>query len=482
MPYNDEVDFLCEIYDLNDMHMDVIRETMRINHAYDTIGDPQILTEGLSDIINKMGDFFKKMAEKVKEFFRKILMIINSLFMDIDKFVKKYRKELDSVKDVDFTIKGYKFTINDKPNLEPFQDLVNSYNDSLSDIGKLKSADIRKESNEKMSDSHLDKVRAKVLGVSTPITEEDFHKTIRETYRNGEEYTVDITVDTSMYRQTVDGVEALVKDKKSAEKLRDELIVLLDKTQKFFDKKVPTVYKDGNKQIATKRIDTSDNKFSTKEEEYSNYSDSTYNTFNEYIRYKYNYCRKIAGIVNLVATEYANAYKDQVKMSKEIIMTGLKSKPKKDESNVNEAFSLFKSKDKKKDDEYTKSKFSFAPGVDCDDPDDIMSNDKLVSKFNSTYNSKLSKDIDKEVEKLMKHWGSEEEYGIKTVRDMKKYMHIDFVSCYYYDKDKTYTVKVWFNSQGKNQSEEFFGNHTLIAHMTIDENGNDYDSYIEFAG
>ena len=73
MSYNEDLDFLCEIYDLNDMHMDIIKESMRITHAYDTIGDPQILTEGLSDIIGKMGDFFKKMAEKVKEFFRKII-------------------------------------------------------------------------------------------------------------------------------------------------------------------------------------------------------------------------------------------------------------------------------------------------------------------------------------------------------------------------------------------------------------------------
>ena len=185
---------------------------------------------------------------------------------------------------------------------------------------------------EKLSDANLDKVRAKVLGVSGPVSDEDFTEFVRKTYRDGEESTIDITVDTSMYRQTVDGVESLVKEKKAAEKLRDELLVLLDKTQKFFDKKVSTVYVDGNKKIATKKIDTTDNKFSTKDEEYSNYSDSTYNTFNEFVRFKYNYCRKVAAIVNLVATEYANAYKDQVKMSKDIIITGLREKPKKDES------------------------------------------------------------------------------------------------------------------------------------------------------
>ena len=335
MSYNDELDFLCEIYDLNELHLGIVKETMCINHAYQTIGVPEILTEGFSDILGKMGDFFKKMGEKIKEFFRKFFMIINGYFMEIDKFVKKYKPELDKVKGLDFTIQGYKFTIGEKPNLEPFQDLVNSYNEALSEINKLKSNEIKKESNAMLSDTNLDKIRAKVLGVSTPISAEDFTDTIRKTYRNGDDSTIEITVDDAMYRNTISDVESLVKEKKDAEKLRDQLLVLFNKTENFFEKKVSTVYVNKDKKIATQKLNVKDNQLSKEDEQYSNYSDSTYTVFNEFIRYKYNYCRKIASITNLVATEYCNAYKDQIKMSKEIIMKGLQEKSSSDKDSAN---------------------------------------------------------------------------------------------------------------------------------------------------
>lgn len=322
----EDMNFLSEIYSLNEIHFDIVRENIRTIHAYRTIGDPEILTECTLDMFGKMGEFFKKMIDKIKEFFKKILMYVSAHFMEIDKFVKKYKNELDKVKKVDFDIFGYEFTIKNGPDLSPFQDLVNSYNSTISDITKVKSKEINDEEFQKMSDDNLDQVRGTVLGAGKPIKEDDFLETARKYYRNGETETISIHVDESLFRSTVNQVEDLVKRKKDAEQLRDKLIVLLSKTEDFFNKKVSSVYVDKAKKIPMKKLDIKDNKFGTEKEEYHNYTHAAEFNLNKFIQYKYNYCRKVASIVNLVASEYCNAYKDNVKMSREIIVKSLYGK------------------------------------------------------------------------------------------------------------------------------------------------------------
>ena len=325
VPFND-IDCLVDIVSLEKCHLDIVKENIRYNHMK-TIPDttPDILTEAFADIISKMGEFFKKMIISVKEFFRKFFMYINSLFMDIDKFVKKYRRELNAVEKVNFDIYTFNFTMHDEPNLDELEKIVNGYNDDISNANKLKVEDIKAKQNDYLSVGHLRELRGNILGSGNPIDEDDFLDEVRKYYRNGEDKEETITIGLSEFRDAMNNATKDVKELKAAEKLRDNFIVQLDKAQKFFDQKAPVMYKDNNPTINLKKTELKDNKFKTTDEDVY-ISNGKSDAVNQMLRFRYSQTKEVASIINVIVRERANAYKDKVKASKEIITKALFNK------------------------------------------------------------------------------------------------------------------------------------------------------------
>lgn len=332
----EDMSLLGDIYDLNKLNFEMVKEDLRVQHAYKMIGDPQILIEGFSDMLGKMGDFFKNMSKKIAEFFKKLFMHINAHFMEIDKFVKKYKKELDSIKNVNFTIYGYNFTIKDKPDISPFVELVNGYNSSISDVKGIDTKAIGGEESEMLSDKNLNKIRGIVLGTNKDISEDDFTETARKYYRGGENETVEITIDDSKFREALNSVDTLMKNKRDAEKYRDQLIYALHRAEIFFEKKATALYVDNKKKASTSKLkfDEDDNSLKTDEDVFVDYNDSSINAMNRLIRYKYNYTKALSSIINIATNEYCNAYKDNVKMVREIITGALKKENIEDKSSA----------------------------------------------------------------------------------------------------------------------------------------------------
>lgn len=323
--YDSNISFLTEIYELNQLDFEITKETLKYMHQYKISGNESILVEGFLDSVSKMGDFFKRMIDKIKDFFKKIFMYINACFMDIDKFVKKYKDELSKIRNVKFDINGYKFTPHDVPNMVDFIEVVDNYNSEIADVSKLKKDDILKRQNEYLKTENLDKIRGRVLGVNTPIEEDDFHEEVLKYYRDGEVNTHVIEVDDSLFNSTISEIPTLMKEKKAAEQTRDQLISLLDKTQRFFDQKIGPMYDGGAQKLKTTTLKLEDkgNRISTDEENITEYKSSYASAVEAFVRYKYIQVNKLASIVNLVATERANAYKAQVKQAREIIRGGI---------------------------------------------------------------------------------------------------------------------------------------------------------------
>ena len=319
----EELNFLAEMYELENLHYGIIKENIQREHMYRVTKDPEILVEGFSSMIDSMANFFKKMIEKIKEFFRKALMYFNSYIMELDKFCTKYKKELDAVKKVKFTIRGFKFTPRQEPNMQPFEKVVASYNDSLSNVTKLKESEIKVEQNEWMSTSNVDKLRGEISGIGKPISDDEFLEELRKYYRNGELDTEEIEVDMSMFRSVISSASEVTKGKKEAEKNRDELLRLLDSAEKFFSTKTATIYKDGTQNLKINRLSLKDEKLSKEEDEYVSYSSTVQSTTETLIKFKYNQTHTIATITNMVTTERVNAYKDLIKMNREIIQKAL---------------------------------------------------------------------------------------------------------------------------------------------------------------
>lgn len=320
----EDTSFLSEMCELNDIYFDIIKESIKAHHAYININDPDILTESLTDVASSLKKFFSKMIEKIKEFFRKFFMTINAHFMEIDKFVKKYKAELDKVENVKFSITGYKFNVNKPPSTDPFKRIVDEYNRDISDLKNIKDKNtIKDKSNKDLSNDNINKIKEEVLNDTSIKDHDDYLVECRKYYRDGEVDAISIEVDTSMFRKAVSDVPELVKKKKDAEKLRDDVISLLRKTESFFDKKISSTYVDKNKKFEIKTLDVSDNKLKT-ETKYEDYSTSTKEELlDAYMSYKAKYLKQVSSIITIAMTEYANAYKDKVKMTREIITKSL---------------------------------------------------------------------------------------------------------------------------------------------------------------
>lgn len=321
---------LSDIYSFEEQKGFISESYIRLDHAYAKTESCEILLEGAMDILDTIKEAIKRMIESIKKFFNKVIMYFNSYLLEMDKFVKKYKEELNEAKvNAKFKIDGYEFTVlgTKPPKMDPFKKLVADYNSDIAKMAEnLKESGITKESIKKesiafLSDSNLESLRGTILGTNTPIAKEDFLEEIRKHYRGGEIDTTSIEIDSTDIERIMDHAKELVTAKNESIKTRNELLALLNKAENFFGRKVKTVYDSANQQaISYQKIDVSDgNKFKTEKAETKSYSDDKLKILNTYVEFKYKQTQELASMINLVASERANALKDQIKQETTIL-------------------------------------------------------------------------------------------------------------------------------------------------------------------
>ena len=317
--YDPETEALSIIYEAQESEFGVFESFVYSTYIMETNNTPDIIMESAMDILDRIVTAIKKFIDSIKEFFKKVFLFIASLWMDLGKLASEVKKVIDDKK-IDFTIDGYKFTVKDAsgPNMQEFQDLVSEYNTDMEDISKLKESEVKKRLQDWLEESNVSKVRGQVLGENSPIEEDDFLDAIRKKYRDGADTVSEIQVDRSMVDTIISGAKELEKVKKEATKDRDTLLTLLEKTQRFFDRTLPTMYKGSSLQADVGSIDVANNKFS-KETKYVDASSDRVKVLNIYTSLKYKQINKIASIINLVAAERVNALKDQIKQERTIL-------------------------------------------------------------------------------------------------------------------------------------------------------------------
>lgn len=341
--YDSLTEALSILYETKDSEMDVFESVIYNTYLMETHADSDIIMESVGDIFHTIVEAIKRFIEHIKEFFKKILLYITSAWMDLGKLADEVKKVIHD-KDIDFTIDGYKFTVVDKsgPNMEDFQQIVSEYNQDMDDITHLKESEIKPKLQDWLTETNLDKIRAHVLGASSPIEEDSFLEEVRKLYRNGEDKTEEIKVDKSMVDTIISGAKRLEKVKREAIKDRDTLITLLSKTEAFFNKTVPTMYKNGQLSANIARVDVSDNKFKSTDN-YTEASGDRIKLLTTYTSLKYRQVNKIASMINTVACERVNALKDQIKQERVILRRCLfgstnANKPEKLEESVIQIF------------------------------------------------------------------------------------------------------------------------------------------------
>lgn len=336
----DDCSLYESIYQFEDINVDLFANMARSRYNASLMeGDRSIIMEGLGDVCATIGNAIKKLIIAIKDFFMKFVKMITSFHLNLKDFVKKYKDELLKV-DCDFDIIGYNFKVMESkdPNMDDFRELVDGYNASLSDIESIKKADITKEGNAFLEDKHLDEIRGRVLGVGGIIQKDDFTETVRKYYRGANE-TESIHVDGAVVREIVNNVDKLWDMKNKSIKDRDRILLLLNKAETFFHRKVGTAYRGSQKKVDARTFELNDDVRTAKTKETDiDDSNSTLEKVNLLVVTKYNETKAVSSIINVVITERANALKDMVKQNRKIVGKALSSgKNGSDETSTEEA-------------------------------------------------------------------------------------------------------------------------------------------------
>lgn len=211
---------------------------------------------GVSGVLNKIKEFFKKLIEKIRQILHTFIAKISSMASSDNSFVQKYQKEFSTkwskVKS-DFEFKGYKFTVKlDNVGLErtaaadeSFKKVTLKDDGTKNPIGLAVDADITtllaveendlkkaadelRDNREDMEESIRGTVANKITtSLSTrvvadqPLTASEFSKELFEAFRNGESEKEAIEKKDLTVAEIVSDVKDAEKFKKAAQKVCD---------------------------------------------------------------------------------------------------------------------------------------------------------------------------------------------------------------------------------------------------------------------
>lgn len=331
----DNASMLADIYCFEEASQHIYENSVRAEYMYNLTGNQEFVTEGFTDALKTMGHAIKTLIARIKDFFVSFLRSIKSYSMSLERFAKEYKDDLLKA-DCDFKIMGYNFNVMSSKDIDmsDFNRLVATYNTVINDIKKSSLNDIVKEGNEFLSDTNLNEIRARVIGMNGAISKDDYIDEVKKFYR-GSKDPVSIHVTSFTVKSILDDVDKLVKMRNAAVKDRDTIIALLSKAEMFFDRKADIIYKDSERMIGTRTIDvSSDNVMSTKDAPID-HDDDIMKKVSQLLTIKYNETRALSSIINVAVTERANALKDMVVQNRRILGKAIRS-PKDTDDNVSE--------------------------------------------------------------------------------------------------------------------------------------------------
>lgn len=318
--YFDNTTFTQDLVQLEHMYFEVYETIVVGNHYYKKTNLNEILTESFSDTIGKIKDYFDAIIKKISEFFKKVMTYINSFLMDLSDFVKKYKSKISEISFKPFTIQGYNYTnLSSSPSLNPFNDIVASYNTEISDLSKLDKDDIKDRYVKYFEDNNIEKIYGVILGSKSNISNDDLIEEARKYFRNDESAPIEIEVDEAYVSKILSQVSFLEKEKLESIKLRNDLIKLFEQTKKFFSDKLTVLYKSSNdKHVSITSLNIEGTKLN-KDSNIVNYTDKLYIALNELCHYKYEQASKIGTATTTVLTERVNAYKENLRQYRDIL-------------------------------------------------------------------------------------------------------------------------------------------------------------------
>ena len=311
---------------LEESYFNINSDHMRVTHLALKESNIEILTEGIGDFIHSVIKFFKDLLNRFTKFIKSIFMVIYAYIGDLDSFITKYKDKLKEL-NPNFTVKGYKYTFESNiPKLNEVTNVINDYNNELSQVHTMSKADIIKEREEFTSETFMNKVRAKVIGVSGEVASDDFLDRTKSIYRNNEDKVPqEISVDKMYLNSIIENYSNLKKVFTDTTSERDKVITLITSMKNFFEKSASTYYKDTNKMMGMHSISLNSNSSGIVKDERveHQYDMKKMDVINTFFNFKYTQSKEIGNICVTAIIEKVNALKECMKMNKMIIHKSL---------------------------------------------------------------------------------------------------------------------------------------------------------------
>lgn len=338
----DDMSLLEDIYNFEFESVNITRGSLQTMLQYEMYGDTEVMMEGVRDIFSNMAAAIRKLIDAITGFFTKFLRIFQAHSMDHAKFCDKWGDDIikaaaniadDKNDDVILRRQGYDFKVMERPdpNMKSFDKVIDDYKwalmamlpmasaDNMGDAAATKGiADYKADTNEFLSDTHLDQIRGEVLGTNKSIQADDFNDAIHEFYYGSKEPLM-IPVTEELVRKIVDRADDLKKMQNRISSNKMKIITLLKKAEAFFSKKAELAYENGRKVVNTQDFNYDDDgavrTHSTKNQPAEKYLVDV----NVILNLTYSKTKAVASIINTVITEQSRAISDLVRQDRNIL-------------------------------------------------------------------------------------------------------------------------------------------------------------------
>lgn len=340
----DDMSLLEDIYNFEFESVNITRGSLQTMLQYEMYGDTEVMMEGVRDIFSNMAAAIRKLIDAITGFFTKFLRIFQVHSMDHAKFCDKWGDDIieaaaniadDKNDGVISRRQGYDFKVMERPdpNMKSFDKVIDDYKwalmamlpmasaDNMGDAAATKGiADYKADTNEFLSDTHLDQIRGEVLGTNKSIQADDFNDAIHEFYYGSKEPLM-IPVTEALVRKIVDRADDLKKMQNRISSNKMKIIALLKKAEAFFSKKAELAYENGRKVVNTQDFNYDDDgavrTHSTKNQPAEKYLADV----NVILNLTYSKTKAVASIINTVITEQSRAISDLVRQDRNILYT-----------------------------------------------------------------------------------------------------------------------------------------------------------------
>lgn len=329
-----DANVLNDVYTLQASGTEIMETCHKAAYQFSKTGDAEILEESLRDVANMITSAASKVSSGIVSFSKSIMKNFDSYFKEFDTFAKKHKSYFASLPDDwKMEFEGYRFSVIDrKVDLSELGNIVSGYNLFLKDLQKIASGNldpnqVRNMLDSYMSESNLSKIRAEVLGYSSPISKNDFIGTVKKFYRSGDITPIKLTVTKRYILNSIKELDELRKSINATVTDMEFTINSFQTLSSFFSNAILLLGSDQNQEeypISSISITGKSKNFvSIKSEGTIRVSLENFQIIMDVLRLKYYQVSELQSIVQIVLSERLSALKSQMSQNTKILKTSL---------------------------------------------------------------------------------------------------------------------------------------------------------------